>query len=94
MGQRIPKEETMKDTIYMTFDQNGVKGQLRKTPPTLRAGEYACRIDVTVDDKYFKRIIPIAKMELDGKFLIEPQIELEPKEPEPENKGDVEEVEP
>ena len=70
----------MKDSIYITFDRSGVKGTLRKTPPTLRAGEYACRIDVTVDDKYFKRIIPIAKMELDDKFLIEPKVELEPQD--------------
>ena len=82
----------MKDTIYLTFDRHGVKTSLRKTPPQLRAGEYACRIDVTVDDKYFKRIIPIAKMELDDKFIIEPKIELEPQEIEKEEQ-DGEEVE-
>lgn len=70
----------MKDTIYITFDARGVKGSVRKTPPMLRAGEYGCRLDVTVDDKYFERIIPVAKLELDDKFLIEPKIELEPRE--------------
>jgi len=71
----------MKDTFYLTFDRNGVKSSLRKSPPPLRAGEYACRIDISVDDKYFKRVIPIAKMELDGDYVIEPKVELEPKIP-------------
>ena len=69
----------MKDSIFLIFDRNGVQGY-RKTVPPLRAGQYATRIDVTVDDKYFKRIIPIAKMELDDKFLIEPKVQLEPQE--------------
>ena len=71
----------MNDSIYITFDKNGI-GTMRKSPPALRAGEYACRLDVTVDDKYFKRIIPVVKMELDGKYLIEPKVEVEPQEPE------------
>jgi hypothetical protein len=73
----------MKDTIYVVFDRYGAKS-MRKTVPPLKAGEYATRIDLTVDDKYFKRIIPIAKMELDDSFLIEPKIELEPQEVEEE----------
>ena len=81
----------MKDSIYLTFDKTGVKASIRKSPPNLRAGEYACRIDVFVDDKYFKRIIPIAKMEIDDKFLIEPKVELEPQEPD-EEKEDENEV--
>lgn len=82
----------MKDSVYITFDRNGVKGTLRKSPPDLRAGEYACRVDITVDDKYFRRIIPIAKMELDDKFIIEPKVELEPQEKveDQESKEDVE----
>lgn len=67
----------MKDTVYLIFDKEGVKA-MRKTLPPLKAGEYATRLDVVVDDKYFKRIIPIAKMELDDKFLIEPRMELIP----------------
>ena len=66
----------MKDSIYLVFDKDGVKS-MRKTLPPLRAGEYATRLDLAVDDKYFKRIIPIAKMELDDKFIIEPRLELE-----------------
>lgn len=69
----------MKDTIYLIFDKNGIMG-MRKTLPELRAGQYATRLDVSVDDKYFKRIVPIAKMELDDKFLIEPKMVLEPME--------------
>ena len=67
----------MNDKIFLIFDKDGIKG-MRKTLPPLRAGEYACRLDVSVDDKYFKRIIPIAKMELDDNYLIEPKLELEP----------------
>ena len=67
----------MKDKVYLVFNKHGV-GKMTKNPPPLRAGEYAVRIDVTVDDKYFRRIIPIAKMELDEEFLIEPKIQLEP----------------
>jgi len=78
----------MKDTIYLVFNRDGISA-MRKTLPQLRAGEYAPRLDVNVDDKYFKRIIPIAKMELDDKFLIEPKIELEPIEiPEETPKGE------
>ena len=66
----------MNDTIYLIFDRTGIKGT-RKTLPPLKAGEYATRIDVTVDDKYFKRIIPIAKMEIDDAALIEPKMILE-----------------
>ena len=69
----------MKDAIYLVFDRYGVKS-MRKSVPPLKAGEYATRIDIVVDDKYFKRIIPIAKMELDDKFLIEPKMTLEPME--------------
>lgn len=67
----------MKDIIYLTFDKLGVKS-MRKTLPSLRAGEYAVRLDIGVSDKYFKRIIPIAKMELDDEYIIEPKVELEP----------------
>lgn len=74
----------MKDTVYIIFDKNGVRG-FRKTIPQLRQGEYATRLDVMVDDKYFKRIIPVAKMELDDKFLIEPKMVLEPIEKPEEN---------
>lgn len=81
----------MKDSIYLIFDKNGVR-KLTKSLPALRAGEYATRLDVMVDDKYFKRIIPIAKMEIDEKYLIEPKVELEPAlEPE-EVKEETEEV--
>ncbi len=66
----------MKDTIFLIFDKNGITGT-RKTIPPLKAGEYSTRIDVTVDDKYFKRIIPIAKMEIDDGALIEPKMILE-----------------
>lgn len=69
----------MKDIIYVRFDGSGVRG-FSKNPPQLMAGQFAVRIDILVDDKYFKRIIPIAKMELDSKFIIEPKIELEPQE--------------
>lgn len=69
----------MKDTVYLIFNKEGISA-MRKSLPHLKAGEYATRLDVKVDDKYFKRIIPIASMELDDKFLIEPKIELEPME--------------
>lgn len=81
----------MNDTIYLVFSKEGVSA-LRKTIPQLKAGEYATRIDIHVDDKYFKRIIPIAKMELDDKFLIEPKIELEPVEEVTENLDEQREV--
>lgn len=67
----------MNDTIYLIFERSGIVA-MRKTIPPLKAGQYAVRVDVKVDDKYFKRVIPIAKMELDDDFLIEPKIELEP----------------
>lgn len=66
----------MKDEIFLTFNANKIVS-MRHSPPPLRAGEYAVKIKLTVEDKYFKRIIPIAYMELDGKQLIEPKIELE-----------------
>jgi hypothetical protein len=69
----------MKDSIYLIFSKEGIVA-MRKTLPELKSGQYATRIDVLVDDKYFKRIIPIAKMELDDKFLIEPKMVLEPME--------------
>jgi hypothetical protein len=69
----------MKDSVYLTFNRNRVVS-MKRSIPELHAGEYAARIDITVDDKYFKRIIPIARMELDDKFLIEPKVLLEPQE--------------
>ena len=80
----------MNDTIFLIFDKHGIKGT-RKTIPPLKAGEYATRIDVTVDDKYFKRIIPIAKMEIDDDFLIEPKMVLENVENPEENPEEPEE---
>ena len=74
----------MKDSVYLVFNRGRVVS-MKRSPPDLRAGEYATRIDVTVDDKYFRRIIPIAKMELDDKFLIEPRLVLEPQIKPPEN---------
>jgi hypothetical protein len=67
----------MNDSIYLIFDKQGIVG-MRKSIPNLSAGQYACRLDIIIDDKYFKRIIPIAAMELDDKFLIEPKIQIEP----------------
>lgn len=80
----------MKDSIYLIFDKFGVNA-MRKTLPELKAGQYATRLDVLVDDKYFKRIVPVAKMELDDKFLIEPKMVLEPME-KPEDMPEGEEV--
>lgn len=67
----------MKDTIYLKFNKHGIKS-MSKGPPGLSAHEFATRLDIDVDDKYFDRIIPIAYMKLDDKFLIEPKIEMEP----------------
>ena len=66
----------MEDTIYVIFDRIGVTG-MRKTLPPLGADEYACKINLVVDDKYFKHLVPTARLELDGSTLIEPTIEQE-----------------
>lgn len=70
----------MKDSVYLIFAKGGIVA-MRKTLPELRAGHYATRLKVSVDDKYFKRIIPEATMELDDKFLIEPKVNVEPMMP-------------
>lgn len=67
----------MKDVIYIVFNKYGVRG-IRKTLPQLRSGEFATKLVLKVDDKFFKQIVPEATMELDDKFLIEPKIELSP----------------
>jgi hypothetical protein len=59
----------MKDTIFLIFNKDGITGT-RKTVPPLRAGEYATRVDVTVDDKYFKRIIPNRVFDLENELKL------------------------
>ena len=67
----------MKDSIYLIFNRHGVRG-FRKTLPKLSSGEFATKLTLKVDDKFFKQIVPEATMELGDKFIIEPKIELSP----------------
>jgi len=67
----------MKDIIYLIFDRSGIV-HMRKSLPNLSAGQYAVKLEVFIDNKYFERIVPTATMSLDDSFLIKPKIYLEP----------------
>lgn len=71
----------MKDTVYLIVNKNGVHG-MRKTPPDLKGGEHAVRLQVNVDDRFFKAAIPTALLEIGEEFLITPEIDVDIEPPE------------
>ena len=75
----------MKDEKYVIFDRNGMQG-MRTGKPHLSAGQFAFKIRLEVENKYFDRVIPVADLKLDESHILQPEVEVEQIPLEPETK--------
>jgi len=71
----------MKDSVYLIFNRRGIR-KIMKTKCTLNYGEFATKLEISVDNKYFDNVIPTAILELKESNLIKPKIDIEVKEQE------------
>jgi len=67
----------LKDYIYLIVSKGGIDGT-RKTHPSLRSGQFAVKVSVSIDDRFFKQIVPEAHIDIGEEFLIEPEVEVAP----------------
>lgn len=65
----------MRDLVYLTFDQFGVKS-MRKSTPSLHAGEYAVAVKINVPESVFKRAFPLATIDVPEGAVIVPTVEV------------------
>lgn len=60
----------MRDTIFLVFDQRGVRKMNKKYLPALQSGEYMVQLNVRVPDEFFQRIIPTADLTIPEDYII------------------------
>lgn len=70
----------MKDSTYLIFDKSGIR-EMRKRHPKLKAGEFAVKIEIEVDNVYFDQAIPTAKLKIDKGDIIRPPVDVTLQEP-------------
>lgn len=63
----------MKDSVFLVFDRGKVK-KMYKTKPSLRRDEHAIRLDVEMDDDYFRAAIPSHKLRVAAEDVIRPEV--------------------
>lgn len=73
--------DEMRDVAYLKLTRRGISG-MTKNCPKLSAGEYAVKLVLTVDDRFFEQAIPTATLDIDDEFLVSPVIVVEPELPE------------
>ena len=67
----------MRDTGYIVVTRGGLSlSRLTARPPDLKSGEFAVRIEVEIDDAYFERNIPVARIQIDERHLVHPEAEV------------------
>lgn len=66
----------MKDSAYLTVNANGII-RMTKNPPHLRAGEYAVKVCLSVPQEYFKAVIPVANINVNGRHLHHPPFDVQ-----------------
>jgi len=69
----------MKDEAYITLNKSGIAG-IRKGKPSLRSGQVAVKIRISVSDKFFDRTIPQVDIDIPDSYIQTPSIEVEPTE--------------
>lgn len=67
----------MKDTCYLTFDRRGIC-KMSKGQPKLGQGEFATKVVIDCDDRFFKQIIPETTIKIGADFLITPEVTVTP----------------
>lgn len=60
----------MKDTIFLVFDERGVRRMNKKYLPSLQSGEFMVQLNVSVPPKYFERAIPVVNFEIPEGFIL------------------------
>ncbi len=66
----------LKDTAYVKFTKRGIRG-ISKKKPSLRAGEYAFKIELAVPEIFFKdKDFLLAKIVLDEKDILQPNLKV------------------
>lgn len=59
----------MKDSIYLVLNNWGVV-RYRKSPPSLAIGEVAIKLNLTISDNWFKKVIPEGEVSVPDKAII------------------------
>ena len=65
----------MKESAFLILNRNGILG-LRKTEPSLEAGQRALKITLEVEDEYFEQSIPEAVAQIGPEHIINPEIDF------------------
>lgn len=55
----------MRDYVYLIFDKRGVRNMVKRQP-TLKGGQYAVKVNVEVEDSFFRQPIPEETITLNG----------------------------
>lgn len=66
----------MKETVYLIFDENGVKSPIVKSTKAIPKGKCAVRLEVNINDSFFKNIYPTAKIEISEENILRPKVEI------------------
>lgn len=65
----------MKDSIYLVFDQGGVS-RMTKRMPSMNGGEFCFRMNVSIPQDFFRRVIPVAELEVPESYIKHPSVEI------------------
>lgn len=64
----------MKDTIYLTLSEKGVQKMYKTSRFDLRGGQHAVRVNVEVEDRFFRQITPEATLKIGPDHVISPDV--------------------
>lgn len=67
----------MKGNGYLVVSRTKVV-TFRKTKPSLKGGEVAIRLNVTVDDRFFNQVAPVIDIAIGDEFLMTPKVHVHP----------------
>lgn len=71
----------MKDEVYLVFNKGGIRRLIKKISnkvTLLQPGELMVKVNLEVEDKYFKFAIPEATVKLSQENVIMPEVKVEP----------------
>lgn len=69
----------MRASCYIKFNRDGIVagGMTVKGKPNLRAGEFAVKINLEVDDEYIDRAIPVVDVDIPEPAMMTPTVEVD-----------------
>lgn len=60
----------MKDTVFLVFDERGVRRMNKKYLPALQSGECMVQLNVSVPNRFFAQAIPVVNFEIPEGFIV------------------------